>query len=137
MASSALEAGGFSQRSVVVADRLSIGLVRANRITRALRRLQMTAAAMAAGDLTARVASYADDETGTLGRTFDTMADRVETMVRDLEASVVNGLYESGQHGQRAACVSTAGWRGERRWEGTRSCPFSQSNTAANGHSRS
>ncbi|MCA1644918.1 MAG: EAL domain-containing protein [Chloroflexi bacterium] len=69
-----------------------VGLVRANRITRALRRLQMTAAAMAAGDLTARVASYADDETGTLGRTFDTMADRLEAMVRDLEDSVVNGL---------------------------------------------
>ncbi|HEY3230965.1 MAG TPA: HAMP domain-containing protein [Roseiflexaceae bacterium] len=60
---------------VVLAIAAGLSLFFPTRLMRPVRTLQMAAARLAKGDLAARVALDRGDELGTLGQSFNTMAD--------------------------------------------------------------
>jgi PAS domain S-box-containing protein len=68
--------------SATVALAIALGVALALRIGRPLRRLRITAEAMAGGDLDRRAGLDRQDEAGELGRAFDHMADRLQASIR-------------------------------------------------------
>ncbi|MEK6975686.1 MAG: HAMP domain-containing sensor histidine kinase [Candidatus Thermoplasmatota archaeon] len=68
---------------VFVGLALVISATAARQITRSLNRLNATAQAVSAGDLTQRVGLDGRDEVAAVGRTFDAMAGRIAAMVKE------------------------------------------------------
>ncbi len=73
---------------VIIGLALTLGWAFSERIARPLRQVAGAAETLAQGDLTARVQVETRDEFGTLGRTFNRMADAIATVHDDLENRV-------------------------------------------------
>lgn len=71
----------------IIAAAALVGLAFAASILRPLRRLDGAAAAIASGDLAARVRASRRDELGRLGDSFDTMAEQIQAQTEQLRAS--------------------------------------------------
>ena len=72
----------------------AIGWFMSRGLTAPLRALTVVTARMAEGDLSARVGSARRDELGQLARSFDEMADRVETTVVTLRRFVADAAHQ-------------------------------------------
>jgi signal transduction histidine kinase len=70
------------------------GWVVSNRISMPLTNLTRVTSLMASGDLAARADVHGRDEIGTLGHSFNEMAERVEEMVSTLRAFVADAAHE-------------------------------------------
>lgn len=85
---------------VALAVALGIGLFVAHRITRPIAQMQAVAAAMAAGDFSARAPIRSPDETGTLARALNRLAERLQDRVAALEqerakvGAILDGMVE-------------------------------------------
>ena len=79
---------GFTSISLVV----TLWLL--NSLTSPLSQLRDTALAMAQGDLTRRVEALPQDEIGTVGQAFNTMAEQVEAMVQEQRTFASNASHE-------------------------------------------
>ena len=73
---------------VIIAMAVSLGWAFSERIARPLRKVAAAAETLAQGDLTARVQVDTRDEFGTLGTTFNRMADAIAMIHEDLESRV-------------------------------------------------
>ncbi len=90
----------------------ALSFLLAKRLTRPILRLADSASALAAGDLDARVVVTSNDELGTLGKTFNQMADQLAASYRTLEKRVNERTAELAQanieleHAKKAAEVA-------------------------------
>ena len=84
-------AGGFVGFSVVG---LVVTLWLVATLTRPLSHLQDTALKLADGDLGQRVPQPGQDEIGSVGSAFNTMADRIEAMIQEQRAFTSNASHE-------------------------------------------
>ncbi|HSI04566.1 MAG TPA: response regulator, partial [Myxococcota bacterium] len=73
---------------VIIALALTLGWAFSERIALPLRKVAVAAETLTQGDLTARVQVDTRDEFGTLGTTFNRMADAIATIHEDLESRV-------------------------------------------------
>jgi signal transduction histidine kinase len=80
--------------SVAVVLAASVGWLASRRLTQPLLALTAATSHMAAGDLSVRVNAQRQDELGTLGHSFDKMADQVEGTVSTLRRFVADAAHE-------------------------------------------
>lgn len=90
----ALNAATVNAGSVAGGLALAFGLVMSTRMSAPIRRLASVTQRMSRGELSVRSRINRRDELGTLGRTFDQMAEHVENVVATLRRFVADAAHE-------------------------------------------